>query len=274
MSAANRTAEKALNRTQRGEKETALITGASEGIGLELSKLFAREGYDLVLVARNEEKLNQISGDLSSKYGVSVKVIAKDLSNSTAPGEIYDELKSGAIEVSVLVNNAGYTLYGPFAETDISEESKMLQVLLWAPTQLTKLFLRDMLKANRGKILNLGSTGSFAPCPFESLYAAAKAYILFFSEAIAEELAGSKVTVTVLCPGATRTQFARRSKTENTWLFRLGTMGADRVAEIGYRALMENRRYVVAGIHNKLTVFAMRFMPRSLVTKVVKYLVT
>lgn len=254
-------------------REAALITGATEGIGFELSKLFACDGYDLVLVARNAEKLERIGEDFSREYGVSVLALAKDLSVSTAPDEIYKKLREEDVDISVLVNNAGYTLYGSFAETDFSDENDMLQVLLWAPTRLMKLFLPDMLIKNRGRILNLGSTGSFAPCPYESVYTAAKAYILFLSEAIAEELTGSNVSITVLCPGATRTEFARRSQTDSLWLFRLGTMSAEKVARIGYESLMRDKRYVVAGIHNKISVFAIRFAPRALIPKLVKLLV-
>jgi short-subunit dehydrogenase len=252
--------------------ETALVTGASEGIGYELSKLFARDGYDLVLVARNEEKLNRISDDFSRMYGISAKVIVKDLSKSTAPDEIYDELKRDGVEVDVLVNNAGYTIYGPFAETDISKELEMLQVLLLAPTRLTKLFLKDMLKKDRGKIMNLGSVASFAAFPLSSVYSAAKAYVLFFSQAIAEELAGSNVTVTTLCPGSTRTQFFTRASMDDTRLgrYKFMNMSAEKVAEIGYRALMENKRFVVPGVFNKFTVFMTRLLPRAAQMKIAK----
>lgn len=254
--------------------ETALITGATEGIGFELSRLFARDGYDLALVARNVEKLNRISEDFSREYGISARVIPKDLSDPAAPEEIYRELEQASVEVDALVNNAGYTIYGPFAETDMAEERDMLQVLMWAPTKLTKLFLQDMLERNKGKILNLGSTGSFTACPFESIYGAAKSYILFFSESIAEELAGSNVTVTVLCPGTTKTQFFSRSKTDGLRISRLGAMSAEEVARTGYEALMKNKRYVVPGVFNKVMVFGIRLTPRFLVPKITKFILT
>jgi hypothetical protein len=257
----------------KATRETALVTGASEGIGYELSKLFARDGYDLVLVARNEKKLNQISDDFSSTYGVSAKVIVKDLSKSTAPDELYDELKRDGVEVDVLVNNAGYTIYGPFAETDISKELEMLQVLLLTPTRLTKLFLKDMLKKDRGKIMNLGSVASFMTFPLSSVYSAAKAYILFFSQAVAEEVAGSNVTVTTLCPGSTRTQFFSRANIDDTRLgrYKFINMSAVKVAEIGYRALMKNKRFVVPGVFNKVTVFMTRLTPRAVQAKIAKF---
>jgi short-subunit dehydrogenase len=252
-------------------RKTALITGASEGIGLELSRIFAREGYDLVLVARNREKLDELGEQLSASCGVSVKVIPKDLSARSAPDEIYEEVAESGITVDTLVNNAGYTIYGPFAENDFDEESKMLEVLIWAPTRLAKLFLPDMVKKGRGRILNTASTGSFIPCPNEALYCAGKAYLLFLSEAIAEELVGTGVTVTALCPGATRTRFFERSSTENLRVAKVGSMSAEQVAEIGYQALTSRRRYVVAGMQNKLLVWSTRLMPRRLLVKVTKY---
>ena len=249
---------------------TALITGASEGIGYELSKLFAKDGYDLGVVARNEAKLRQISEDLSRSNGISARVIVKDLSHKDAPDEIYDELSSDGIKVDILVNNAGYAIYGPFEKTDISQEYDMLQVLVWAPTKLTKLFMKEMLKENGGKILNVSSYGAFAPTPLFSVYGAAKSYILLFSEAVAEELSGSGVTITALCPGATRTQFARRAGVENIAGFRYGAMSAESAAKVGYQALMEGKKCVVPGVHNRLLVFSRRLMPVGLAMKVVK----
>jgi len=252
------------------EKGAALITGASEGIGYELTKLFAQDGYDLVLVARNEAKLNEIADDQSRANGITVKVIARDLSKPEAPDEIYDELKRDGITVTALVNNAGYLVYGPFAETDLSAQLDMLQVLIWAPTKLTGLFVRDMLKGKGGKILNLGSVGSFTPGPSTAGYAAAKSYILSFSHAIAEELKGTNVTVTTVCPGSTRTQFASRGNVDNVFGNMYFTMSAQKVAKIAYRAFLNNRRHVVTGIHNKAVVFSTRFAPLALQAKIAK----
>jgi short-subunit dehydrogenase len=260
-----------LDRTEPERRETALVTGASEGIGYELAKLFARDGYDLVLVARNEIKLNQIADDLSRAHGIAAKVIVKDLSHSDAPGEIHDELEKDSIKIDVLVNNAGVGIHGLFAKTDLSQECDMLQVLILAPTKLTKLFLKDMLENGGGKILNVSSSAAYAPVPFESVYASAKAYILHFSEAIAEELAGSNVTVTVLCPGPTRTQMPVKMNIEDKLAFKYGTMSAEKVAEIGYGALMDNKRCVVPGIHNKAMVFSRRLMPPGLGMKIVRF---
>ena len=252
------------------EKGTALITGASEGIGYELTKLFAKDGYDLVLVARNEAKLNEIADELSLAYGISARVIAKDLSKPDAPDEIYSELSRDGVAITALVNNAGYVVYGPFAERDVSEELDMLQVLVCAPTKLTGLFLKDMLRGKGGKILNVGSIGSFSPGPLTAVYCAAKSYILAFSHGIAEELKGSNVTVTTVCPGATRTQFASRGNVENVLGARHGMMSAQKVAEIAYKALMNNKRHVVTGVHNKVLISSGRLMPLAVQAKVAR----
>jgi short-subunit dehydrogenase len=262
--------EMSLDRTEWERRETALITGASEGIGFELTKLFACNGYNLVLVARNEAKLNQISEDLSRDYGISAKVVPRDLSKSAAPYEIYDELKRDGVRVSILVNNAGYIVHGPFAETELCDELDMLQVLVGTPIVLTRLFLQDMLQGNGGKILNVGSVCSFHPGPFSAAYYASKAFILSFSHAIAEELADKNITVTVLCPGVTRTQFYRRGNMENLFVAKYGVMSAEKVAEIGYKALMSHKRHVVPGIANKFFVFIGRICSWSFRAKVVK----
>jgi uncharacterized protein len=251
--------------------KTALVTGASEGIGQELCRILAREGYDLVLVARNEAKLLQLAAELSGRHGIDARVIAKDLSSRSAPQEIFDELDRAGVVVDTLANNAGYTVYGAFADAEFARQEEMLDVLVYAPMRLTSLFLPGMLAKNSGSILNLASTGSFIPCPYEAAYSASKAFVLSWSEAIAEELGGSGVTVTALCPGATRTRFFERSSTDNIKVFEIGMMSPEQVAEIGYAALRAGKRYVVAGWMNKVLVFSTRFMPRAILCKVVKY---
>ena len=264
-----------MERNRQGK--TALITGATSGIGHELSRLFAADGCNLVLVARNEQRLRQIADEFREAYGIAPKVIAKELSLETAPAEICAELEREAIVVDILVNNAGFQEYGPFSETDLQNELRMIQVHIAALTQLTKLFLPGMLKRGQGKILNVGSTGSFIPGgPFNAVYCATKAYVLSFSEAIAEELKGTGVTVTALCPGATSTDFARRADIEDIRLFRFqcGVMDPRKVAEIGYEAMMKGKRSVVAGIANQLTVFSLRYLPRRMMTITAKYLMS
>ncbi|MEW5958125.1 MAG: SDR family oxidoreductase [Chloroflexota bacterium] len=250
--------------------KTTLITGASSGIGYELSKLFAQDGYNLVLVARNEQRLQQLAGELTAKFDVWVKVMAKDLAIACSPAEIFAELEAESIQLDILVNNAGFQVYGPFLENDLAKELQMLQVNLLSLTQLTKLFLPGMIARGNGKILNVGSTGSFVPGPLNAVYCASKAYVLSLSEAMAEELAGTGVTVTALCPGATITEFHKRAQMEDVRLFKMGAMEAGPVAAAGYRALMAGRRIVVPGFQNRLLVLATRFLPRKLVTRIGK----
>ncbi|MDO9399518.1 MAG: SDR family oxidoreductase [bacterium] len=256
----------------KNNKKTALITGASSGIGCELSKLFARDGYNLVLVARNKQRLEQVADELREKFGISTKVVPKDLSVTTSPKEIFDELQQESIQIDILVNNAGFGVYGVFSETDITKDLQMIQVNLVSLTHLTKLFLPGMLKQGYGRILNVGSIGSFVPGPLNAVYCATKAYVLSFSEGIAEEIEGSGISVTVLCPGATRTEFHKRAQMEGINLLKFGVMDAQTVAKIGYRALMKgNKRVVIPGAYNRIQMFLTRFMPRKILAKTVRY---
>jgi short-subunit dehydrogenase len=256
------------NRTHR--KLTALVTGASNGIGRELAKTLARNGHDVVLVARDAQKLDQLANDLKTEFGITTKVMPKDLSISTSAQEIFDELQKEGIRINILVNNAGFDVYGNFRETDLVKELQMIQVNLTTLTQLTKLFLKDMAEQGYGRILNLGSTGSFVPSPLNAVYSATKAYVLSFSEAIAEELHGTGVTVTVMCPGATKTEFHKRAKMESVRLLTFGVMDAKTVAEAGYRAMMAGKGSLVPGLYNKVQVLSARFVPRSFSAKTAK----
>jgi uncharacterized protein len=256
------------------EREVALITGASSGIGRELTKLFAENGFDLVLVARNEVALNEIASWLTMRYPVSVTVISKDLSLPQAPEEIYDTLEQASIAVDVLVNNAGTQVYGALQDTDTAEQLRLIQVNLVALTHLTMLVGREMVHRGRGRILNVASTGAFSPTPLNAIYCATKAYVLSFSEAIARDLEGTGVTVTCLCPGATETRFAKRAGIENVRLFQAFVMNAREVARAGYRGLMSSKTTVVPGVYNQILVSLVRFMPRRLVTRIGKYLMS
>ncbi|MCZ7383482.1 MAG: SDR family oxidoreductase [Candidatus Methanoperedens sp.] len=258
------------NTNDLNEKKTVLITGASSGIGYEFSKLFAKDGYNLVIVARNEEKLKQLENELEGNFGISVFSIPKDLSVAATPQEIFYELQQESIEIDILVNNAGFNVYGAFSETNIIEELQMVQVNLMSLTHLTKLFLPGMLRNGYGKIMNIGSTGSFGPGPLNAVYCATKSFVLSFSEAIAEELQGTGITVTALCPGATKTEFFKRANMEDIKLLERGVMDAKTVAEIGYKAMMKGERLVIAGIENKLMIFLIRFMPRKMMAKMAK----
>jgi len=243
---------------------TALITGASSGIGLELARIFAREGYDLVLTARNGGRLEQIAAELKPAV---VRVIATDLSLPDAPFEIHREVS----KVDVLVNNAGFGVFGKFAGTPLSEELGMMQVNMTALVALTKLYLPGMIAARNGKILNVASTAAFQPGPLMAIYYATKAFVLSFSEAAGNELEGTGVSVTALCPGPTASGFQDRGKMQNSGLVKgKKIMDARTVAEAGYRGLMAGKSIVIPGVKNKLMAQSLRFSPRSLVTKVVR----
>lgn len=248
--------------------KTALITGASSGIGLELSKTFARNSYNLIIVSQNESNL-KLAQEIIQRENKDIKILAlaKDLSHLNAPQEIFDYVSQAAIQVDVLVNNAGVQVYGNFHDTDIEDTIHMLHINILALTKLTSLFIQDMIKNGNGRILNVGSTGSFQPVPLNAAYCASKAYVLNFSEGIAEELKGTGVTITTLCPGATRSNFAKRANIEDIKLFNQKLLQADKVAVDGYKALMKGKRIVVVGLLNKMLVTSVRFIPRRIITK-------
>ncbi len=250
--------------------KTALITGASSGIGLELAHLFARDGYRLVLLARNRNALRQIGDDLQARYGITVRIAPKDLAHPAAAVELYQELQEAGVLVDVLVNNAGFGLAGPFATTDWTQEAEMLQVNMVAATHLTKLFL-PQIRARGGKIMNVASTAAFQPGPFMAVYYATKAYLLSFSEALAEELDGTGATVTCLCPGPVKTNFQRRAYLEGTGMVNSPLLVDVRdVARIGYEGMKQGKRIVIPGWKNRVGVAMLRLSPRSVVTKIVR----
>lgn len=253
--------------TETKSPPTAFITGASSGIGLELARLFAQHGYNLVLLARNRAQLHEIAATMS---GISVHVIAKDLAHPRAPQEVFDELQEKNIAVDVLVNNAGFGQHGKFSEIALETELEMIQLNVTALTALTHLLLPAMLARRSGKIMNVASTAAFQPGPLMAVYYATKAYVLSFSEAIANELRGSGVTVTCLCPGATETNFARRADMENSRLFRMGAMDAKQVAQAGFDGLMKGTTLVIPGTKNKILAQSVRFGPRKLVTAIAR----
>ncbi len=251
-------------------RKTALITGASSGIGLELTKLFAEDGYDLYLVARRKKTLDDLANQLGKQYGVSIKVIALDLAEPDAPHRIATALEKESEALDVLVNNAGFGTYGLFSELDTAREIELLQVNIVALTHLTRLFLPGMVKRKSGRILNLASTASFQPGPFMATYCASKAYVLSFSEALANELKGTGVSVTALCPGATKTEFQAAAKMESSRLVRNSMMDAKTVAEIGYHAMLKGKPIIVTGVGNVLLSEMHRFFPRNLITHVAR----
>ncbi len=251
------------------DKRTALITGASTGIGYELAQLFARDGYNLVLIARNKLRLTHLATELIKRYGIEAKVIEKDLSRPSSSQEIYEELKRSSLSLDILVNNAATGVYGLFEDSKLEDQLNALQLNIITVTSLTHFFLPS-IKNRKGKILNVASTAAFQPGPLMSCYFASKAYVLFFSEALANELRDSGVTVTALCPGPTRTNFQSRTGTENLRESHI-MMDAKSVAEIGYKGLMKGKTLVVPGCINKILVFIVRFFPRDLVTCVARY---
>lgn len=252
-------------------QETVLITGAAEGIGYELANFFARDSYNLVLVDKNEKRLVDVGNELQLKFGILVTVIIKDLSIITCPLEIYAQVKSAGLKIDILVNNAGFGNYGFFADTNLKSELDMLQVNLVSLTQMSKLFIQDMKIRGQGKVLNVASTAAFQPGPLMAVYFATKAYVLSFSEAIANELEGTGVSVTVLCPGPTESSFHRHTGMAETELVKgKKLMDAATVAKIGYHGLMANQTVVIPGVKNRILAEIVRFFPRSLATKFVR----
>jgi len=259
------------NSNKQKQGKTALITGASGGIGYKLTRLFARDGYNLVLVARGEDKLAEIKCDLEKRHGIKVTVIVKDLSEASSPRELFDQVEREGIEVDALVNNAGFTDFGLFLEADLQKMLEMMQVNMVTLTHLTRLFLPGMVKRRSGRIMNVASTAAYLPGPLMAVYYATKAYVLSFSEALSNELEGTGVTVTALCPGITATGFQKRGDMEDSKLAASGNiMDARTVAKIGYKGFMKGRPIVVTGLRNLIAVQSVRFLPRSLVRRVVR----
>jgi uncharacterized protein len=252
--------------------ETALITGASSGIGWELAKLFAADKSNLVLVARRRENLDQLAAEVHDAQGVEARVLSADLADPTAPQTIFDQLARDGVLVDVLVNNAGFGAVGPVSEVPLQRQLDMIAVNVTALTHLTRLFLPGMINRRRGGILNVGSTAGFQPGPNMAVYYATKAYVLSFTEALAEELLGTGVTATCFAPGPTATGFAAAAEMEESLLFRMGVMSAESAARIGYHGFRRGRVIAISGLTNRLGAFAVRLAPRKLVRKITKRL--
>jgi len=244
--------------------KTALITGATSGIGYELAKLFARDGYNLVIVARKEDELRHTANTLEQAYQIRVTTIAKDLFAREAPFEVCEEVQQKGLQVDVLVNDAGQGLYGEFVETDINRELDIIQLNIGAYVVLTKYFLREMVGRNEGKILNVASIAGKMPGPLQAVYHATKAFILSFSAAVREEIKETNVTITDLLPGATDTDFFHKADMEDAKLVREGKLAdpAD-VAADGYQALMAGENKVISGFANKLQTTMSNVLPDS-----------
>jgi short-subunit dehydrogenase len=253
------------------KKKTALITGASSGIGLEFAKIMAQDGVNLVMVARSETKLAELAAYIRNSYGIQVDILVKDLSRPEAPAEVFQYTKSQGLEVDYLVNNAGFGDFGFFWETDWDKSVQMIQLNMTALTSLCHLYLPEMIKRKSGRILNVASTAAFQPGPTMAVYFATKAYVLHFSEAIANELEGTGVTVTTLCPGPTESNFQQAAAMEESKMVKGKKMpSANEVANFGYQSMLKGQVVAIHGVKNYLMANSVRFSPRSLVVKLVR----
>lgn len=248
---------------------TALVTGASAGIGRELALLLARDGFDLILTARDESRLQNLAGELRQRWNARTTVVPGDLSAASGAGSIAAEIEAAGLEVDLLVNNAGVGAAGRFADVPLARQLALLQLNIVSLTELAHRFLPEMLARRRGRILNVASTAAFQPGPYLATYYASKAYVLSLSEALAEETRDSGVTVTALCPGPTRTEFFARASMRESKLGRRAVMEASEVAAAGYAGMMRGEPIVVPGATNRAIAALVRIAPRGIVTRVV-----
>jgi short-subunit dehydrogenase len=248
---------------------TALVTGASSGIGRELARLLAADGYQLVLVARNRKRLEETAAELE-RDGLRIAVLTANLSEPGGADELFGKVVEAGIQVDVLVNNAGFATNGPYSRNDMQREMEMIQLNVTALAALTRLALPGMIERRRGRILNVASTAAFQPGPYMAVYYATKAFVLSFSEAIAKELQGTRVTVTTVCPGPVRTAFQDRAGIQHAavagdWII----MNAAPVARAAYGGMLKGKRVVIPGLFNKLHWFGIRFIPRDVLLRII-----
>lgn len=250
---------------------TALITGASNGIGLELAKVHASKGGDLVLVARNKSRLDELKIELENQFSIKVYVIGKDLSLNNSAKEVYEETTKQNIQIDYLINNAGFGDFGMFVETDWNKELQMINLNITTLTQFTKLYLQDMVKRKAGKIMNVASTAAFQSGPTMAVYFATKAYVLSFSEAVDNEVSDKGVTVTTLCPGATESGFQAAAAMEESNLVKGKKLPTSKeVAEYGYASMMKGKTVAIHGLMNWILANSVRFTPRAIVVKLTR----
>jgi uncharacterized protein len=250
-------------------KKTALITGASAGLGAHFARLFVADGHDVVIVARRRDKLEALAAELKqTRTDAVVHVLAEDLGKSGAAARLCTALSARDVEVEFLVNNAGFGGTGAFAARDLSREVEMLQVNVVTLVELTHLLLPAMIARKSGRVLNVGSTAGFLPGPFMAVYYASKAFVNSFTEALAVELEGTGVTATVSCPGATATEFAHVAGNDKSALFKSNVMGAEEVARDAYRAMMHGDALAIHGFMNKVRIASLRMAPRGAARKV------
>lgn len=252
-------------------KNTALVTGASGGIGRELARVHAESGGDLVVVARSGDALRELKGELENAHGITVEVIEKDLNDPEAAKVIFEALRDKNIEVEILINNAGFGTFAPFIRTDWDKQAAIIAVNIHALTGLTHRFLPGMVERNRGRVLNVASTAAFYPGPLMSVYYASKHYVSAFSDSLAEELRDTEVTITTLYPGPTDTGFQSRAGNENIRLMKKYiVMSPKSVAEYGYQKMLAGKLVAVPGLFNKLSAVLPRFLPRKAAMRIVR----
>jgi hypothetical protein len=247
--------------------KTALITGASGGIGLELARIHASKGDNVVLVARSGDKLSEVKSEIEAKYKVSVRFMVKDLSMPNAAKKVFDEVTGHGIDVDYLINNAGFGDFGLFLDSDWDKQESMINLNITALAHLTKLFLPGMVERGGGRILNVASLAAFTPGPTMSVYFATKAFVLSFSQALNNELKDKGITVTALCPGSVDTKFHEVALGDPKQVRERKMMSAREAAEIGYRAMMNGKPVVIPGYKNSFLAFASRFAPREVIVK-------
>jgi short-subunit dehydrogenase len=253
------------------DKYYALITGASSGIGTEFAKLAAADHYNLILVARSEDKLLELKKMLEEKYNVDVKIIIKDLSLINSASEVFEQTEKDNLRIELLFNNAGYGDYGPFTETKWKKESEMILLNIYTLTHFTKLYAKKMVSQGSGRILNVASIGGFLAGPLMAVYYSSKNYVLSFSLAIYKELKGTGVSLTVLCPGPTKTNFEKVADLESSKLFKNFKIdSAEFVARKGYKAMLKGKMLIIPGWMNKVMIATVRFTPRKLLLSVIQ----
>jgi short-subunit dehydrogenase len=250
------------------QTERVLITGASSGIGLELARVFARNGYPLIITATVESELAGVARELTHQHGVEVLFVAQNLLKPQAAEQLYSAVQSKRLRIDILVNNAGIGYRGAFVRQPLYTQMEMIRLNIESVVAMTRLFVPDMVSRGEGRVLNVASTGSFMAAPQMAVYHATKAFVLSFSEAVSSELKETGVTMTALCPGATDTHFFPRAEAVETTVFQKGNVMSPRdVAEEGYRALMKGERVHIAGGLNKAMVFSSRFVPEFILAK-------
>jgi len=262
-----------MSGTRIGQGQTALVTGASAGIGVDLAECFASDGYNVIVTARTESALHQVAGRLAQTYAVTATPIAADLGAIGSGQALANDIRARGLAVDVLVNNAGYGKAGAFAGSDAAEQLGMLDLNVRALVELTHIYWPGMLASRRGGILNVASTAAFQPGPLMAVYYASKAFVLSFSEALWEEARDTGVKVSCLCPGPTTSKFRERAGTGKTRLSRTGTpMPSMTVARMGYQAWQNNTRVIVTGSRNRIMARLVPFLPHSTTLRIVRNL--